>query len=250
MVYDVVMPAGPQKGQTQRIPWGCKCEDRKLAEQAVEKRKAAETSRMRRYFDEHSLIPEALKEATFAEFNAYNTSLRHAKGAAEYYVQHWDEAENILFAGSYGTGKSHLAVSTLKALLDRGHSGLFISVPKLLTKIRSSYDRNHDGPSESQIMADLEKIDVLVLDDIGQEHTHENRPSWAKSKLFEIVDGRQGKPTIYTTNMNLKMMQERLGEAITSRVMRSAEAIVMAADDYRQRRRQHGEEKKRASQRF
>ena len=50
------------------------------------------------------------------------------------------ERPGLLLVGGTGTGKTHLAVAALKALIDKGHQGLFLDYQRLLERIRSSYD--------------------------------------------------------------------------------------------------------------
>ena len=66
--------------------------------------------------------------------------------------------ENLLLAGSYGTGKSHLSYAAVRALLDKGYSGLFLSVPKLLTKIKDTYN-SHSEFSEAELLEAVEKYE-------------------------------------------------------------------------------------------
>src|SRR5271170_2155889 len=46
----------------------------------------------------------------------------------------------LLFTGSPGVGKTHLAVGVMKQLLDRGHECVFFDYQNLLDRIRSGYD--------------------------------------------------------------------------------------------------------------
>ncbi|WP_250637008.1 ATP-binding protein [Lentibacillus amyloliquefaciens] len=74
-------------------------------------------------------------------------------------------------------------------------------------------------------------MDLLVLDDIGAEQQTE----WSTSKLFEILDDRSGKATVYTTNLSSDELKERVGERNFSRMMDNTNVIVMNGSDYRRR---------------
>src|SRR5690606_20106411 len=143
---------------------------------------------------------------------------------------------NLLFSGPYGVGKSHLAVAIVKELMKKGHSCIFISVPRLFTKIKSTFGRKN-GITEDQIMETLAKIDCLVLDDIGAEHIELDRDGegkgWGVSKIFEIIDSRAGKHTIYTTNLTGEQMEKRFGQRNMSRLMQNTFTHRMDGDDYR-----------------
>ena len=55
----------------------------------------------------------------------------------------------LMLIGDPGTGKTHLAVAALKALLARGHEGLFCDYQSLLDRIRSGYDAS-SGASDRE----------------------------------------------------------------------------------------------------
>ncbi|GAE36646.1 ATP-binding protein [Halalkalibacter akibai] len=146
----------------------------------------------------------------------------------------FDFPRNLLLTGSYGLGKSHLAAAMLKELLGKGHTGIFISVPKLLTKLKATYKKNSEF-AEDDLLTVLEQADCLVLDDIGAEHGNDHSGSWSIAKVFEVVDSRLGKHTIYTTNLNGRDLQEKVGARNFSRMMQQCEAITIQGDDYRLR---------------
>ena len=50
------------------------------------------------------------------------------------------ERPGLLLAGDTGTGKTHLAVAALKAIIEKGHQGIFFDYQNLLDRIRSGYD--------------------------------------------------------------------------------------------------------------
>jgi DNA replication protein DnaC len=207
-------------------------EERAMVEQIMRENAAARQRKLQRIFTENSLIPPALRHATFENYQPTNTELRAAKEAAIEYAETFrpDESKNLLMTGDYGVGKSHLAVSILKRIIERGFTGIFITTPELLTKIRSTYNRDSNH-SELELLETIKNVDCLVLDDIGTE----NGTDWAVSKLFEVVDGRLGKHTIYTTNLNSKAMEKKIGERNFSRMSFDTVPIVMTGDDYRRR---------------
>src|SRR5699024_2314445 len=155
-------------------------------------------------FNYYSLINDSLKEATFDNFDSPDSNLKRAKEEALAYSHSFDRKQNLLLAGDYGTGKSHLSVSITTALMKKDYECLFLSLPKLLTKIKHSYDTK--GVTQDELLNVIERVDLLVLDDIGAEEKTE----WSTSKLFEILDGRSNKATIYTTNLYSAELKERV----------------------------------------
>lgn len=244
-IYEMEIPIGPRKGEKIEARLGCKCEDIKLAEESLRKQHKLKTDKMKQIFDRHSLINRDLQQATFENYEVSNQSQAKAKRIAERFVEVFDKDMpiNLLFTGTYGIGKSHLAKSITDEIIKKQHkivhengrvewkpySAIFISVPKLLTKFRTSYNKDSDI-SEGEIIETLNNIDVLVLDDLGAEKSSE----WAWEKLFEIVDSRQGLHTIYTTNYNPEDLEVKLGERNFSRIVnRDTTVVEIEGDNHR-----------------
>ncbi|MDE3837906.1 hypothetical protein C0966_00590 [Bacillus methanolicus] len=219
---------GPKKGEWFEGKKGCDCEVYEIVRKEQEQAKAA---RLKRIFDENSLINPALKEATFENFepNEFGQALQKAKR----YVEEFDlgKPKNLFFQGSFGTGKSHLSFSIAKALQEKGYSTIFISTPKLLTKIRTTYGKSE--MNEEQIINALADADLVVFDDIGAEG---EISGWPIQKLFEVIDQRAGKHNIYTTNLSSSEFEVSKDlRRIFSRMMMDAEPIIMNGTDFRKK---------------
>ena len=72
----------------------------------------------------------------------------------------------LLLIGEPGTGKTHLAVAAMRALLDKGHECLFFDYQNLLDRIRSGYDAASGAADREAYRAVLD-VEVLLLDDLG-----------------------------------------------------------------------------------
>src|SRR5262249_31609900 len=71
-----------------------------------------------------------------------------------------------LLMGPSGVGKTNLAVSALKELIKRGHSGYFCEHGALLREIQKSYSETGEQ-TEARIVQPLLSVEVLVIDDLG-----------------------------------------------------------------------------------
>jgi DNA replication protein DnaC len=162
------------------------------------------------------------------------------------------ERPGLLLAGDTGTGKTHLAVAALKAIIDKGHEGLFFDYQNLLDRIRSSYDKT-SGSSDKETYRSAMDAEVLLLDDLGSHRVTE----WVEDTVTSIVTYRcnHRKPLIATTNLSpddtgpaayttpggsdvhKKTLAEAIGERARSRLFEMCRVVRMpAVEDYRVKR--------------
>lgn len=217
-----------------------KAEDEQIGKEARKELERREQMKALKLFDQESIINDRLKAVTFESYTPTNPSQEKAKQTVMRYVQNFnkDNPVPLLIMGDYGLGKSHLAAAAVKELAAKNITSIFISVPKLLTKIKSTWDKQTDV-TENELLDALERVDCLVLDDLGAEQTKKSKDgeiSWSVSKLFEIIDARIGKHTIFTTNLGHKELQEHLGPRNFSRAMEGVHPIKIEGDDYRLRK--------------
>src|SRR5690625_3701930 len=162
---ELIIPVGPRKGDKTIANYGCKCEDIKLAKRVIAAEKKAKQKRLQQTFDYYSLVNESLQKATLENYEPTSEELAQAKQEITDYINEFDGTKNLLLHGTYGTGKSHLSIAITKELMEKGYQCLFLSLPKLLTKIRDTY--NNDGVTEDELLEMIQRVDLLVLDDIG-----------------------------------------------------------------------------------
>jgi DNA replication protein DnaC len=99
--------------------------------------------------------------------------------------------------GSCGVGKTHLAVSALKQIVLRGHSGLFYDYRELLKEIQDSYNAVSQS-TEMGVLEPVLKAEIFVLDDVGS-----SKPSlWALETVGHVLNTRynEKRVTLLTTN--------------------------------------------------
>jgi DNA replication protein DnaC len=162
------------------------------------------------------------------------------------------ERPGLLLVGDTGTGKTHLAVAALKAIIDKGHEGIFFDFQNLLDRIRASYDKS-SGASDRETYRAAMDAEVLLLDDLGSHRVTE----WVEDTVTSIVTYRcnHRKPLIATTNLSpdetgstayttpggsdvhRKTLAEAIGERARSRLFEMCRVVRMpAVEDYRVRR--------------
>lgn len=228
-------------GENEWKEWGhgqicsnCEAEKEFLELQKAEKKRAAEMLMSRYWY-----IPKDLEIAGFKTYERTNNVTKNAANTCVDYVKRFmkdkpENRHNLLFMGNPGTGKSHLSASIARTLKEAGYLVGFITTGKLLALIKNTYHPESEW-TENDILEDIKKFDLLVLDDLGAEQGSKDEFSWAKAKLFEIINSRLGKPTIYTTNFDDDSIVKAVGDRIASRLYVKTQFIDLFTDDYRKR---------------
>ncbi|HVF31108.1 MAG TPA: ATP-binding protein, partial [Pyrinomonadaceae bacterium] len=110
------------------------------------------------------------KRYTPCHFNSYKasdpTQVKALRLATQFAMEYPAVERGLLFTGPVGVGKTHLAVSILKGLSERGFSCLFYEFGTLLKEIQDSYNPNTKA-SELAVLAPVLNAEVLVLDEVG-----------------------------------------------------------------------------------
>jgi len=142
-----------------------------------------------------------------------------------------DENENIVFLGTSGVGKTHLATSIGIAAAKKRTSTYFIKCHELIQNLKKSRLENR---LESRLKH-YAKYKLLIVDEIGY------LPIDAEdAKLFfQLIDMRyEKKSTILTTNVNFKewdkiFQETKIANAILDRILHHATVVSIVGDSYR-----------------
>lgn len=113
-------------------------------------------------------------------------------------------AENIVWMGGTGVGKTGLATSILLKALYAGRSGKLIKAQDLFDEFSASVaDRTTQA-----LLKRLAHLDVLLIDELGYVTPQPGQIN----HFFRLVESRYGKrPTLITTNLGYKEWPKFLG---------------------------------------
>jgi DNA replication protein DnaC len=127
------------------------------------------------------------------------------------------EGRGVWLMGDTGTGKTSLAMLVSKEILKRGRTAAIYSLPKLLGRIRSTYDNDPGDESYADFFERLCEVDMLHLEDLGTE----KRTEWVLEQLYALINERyeRRKSVMVTTNYNQVELEEQLGDRIVSRLV-------------------------------
>lgn len=211
---------------------GCDCEMIALAkQQKAEFDKRNKSAKANSIFKK-SIINDDLSQCTFDNYKATNEELTRAKALCERYVENFtlNNKQSLLLQGSFGTGKSHLSMSVVKGIREKGYSVLYMNVPQLISTIKGTYNKN-TNLTEQDLNRIISEVDLMVFDDFGI-----NMNEFATGKMFELIESRVGKHNIYTTNLNAQeLSKNKDAQRIFSRMMSNTTLIKMNGADYRMR---------------
>jgi DNA replication protein DnaC len=137
-------------------------------------------------------------------------SLREAYNKARAFAK--EPQDWLLFTGTYGCGKTHLAAAIANYRVAQGFPALFVVVPDLLDYLRATFSPQSTVSFDKRF-EEVRRTPLLILDDLGTE----SATPWAREKLYQIFDYRYNArlATVITTANKVDEIDPRL----TSRMM-------------------------------
>ena len=178
--------------------------------------------------------PQMRDHMTFGTFDVRGNSadvrgretLQHALNSAQNFAD--DPSGWLVFVGSTGCGKTHLAVAVANRCLERGHPVFFTFVPDLLDHLRYTFSPE-SRVTYDEMLERIKRAPLLILDDLGAESS----TPWAQEKLYQIIVHRYNArlPTILTA----RQLPDDPNDPVASRLrdLRIIEMVPIAAPDYR-----------------
>lgn len=138
---------------------------------------------------------------------------------------------SLLITGTTGVGKSWLACALAQYACRRGHSALYLRVPRLTEELRIL----HGNGGFTKWLLQVARVDVLLLDDWGMAPLD----AMVRNDLLEMIDDRAaGKATIVTSQLPIDhwhgwIGDETIADAMLDRLMQRHHRITLRGESLR-----------------
>lgn len=123
-----------------------------------------------------------------------------------------ENGQNVILAGSPGTGKTHLAIALGVKACMAGYKVLFATVPLLINQLKESRSEK----TLIKLEGKFEKYDLVIADELGYISFDKE----GSELLFTHLSLRAGrKSTIITTNLSFERWNEIFSDSVMTAAM-------------------------------
>ena len=213
----------------------CECEIKREKENEERKRLMKISSLKRDCFSSPNQHQYTFEKFLNQKGQACKVSYNYAKS----FEQMKKDNVGLLFYGDVGSGKTYLACSIANELIESEQVKVKImNLSQVINQIQKSAFK----VDSNEIISNLSNIPLLILDDLGIERD----TSYAREQVYNIINSRylKGRPTIFTTNLSLEIIQnpniELEYQRIYSRILEMTIPVKVTGEDFR--RKIHQEE--------
>ncbi|AIR71447.1 hypothetical protein NM75_09110 [Dickeya fangzhongdai] len=151
------------------------------------------------------------------------------------FVDEWEQiyenGSSLVMTGRPGTGKTHLAVAVMRALIERHDVDTYMTTAqRIIRAMRDSWRQGSDR-TEYDVLSFYCEKDLLVIDEIGMQHGTDSE----RLLVSEVINTRYERmlPNILISNHTRAEMDGFLGYRAMDRVMESSAVLIFDWDSYR-----------------
>ena len=213
-------------------------------------------------------LPDRYLAASFDNFKSAGAdrSVEYAAMLSRSYVEKFptlEEGNGLLYTGTVGTGKTHLAIAVIRELrLRYSADTLFVDFRDLLKRMQATFSNKTlaGAQSETDILRPVLEAQVLVLDELGAARATD----WTFDVVEHVINSRYNArgATIVTTNLpnhpagytaprdasrgyaaaamaaavSPETLGDRIGARMFSRLQQMCTVIEVKGEDYRGRK--------------
>lgn len=150
-----------------------------------------------------------------------------------------DNAENVVFLGPPGVGKTHLAIGLGITAIEQGIPVLFLNASILIEQLKDAYQTGQ----LDKYLKKLARPGILIIDEIG----YLPFDAQAAYCFFQVISRRyEERSTIFTSNKTFadwgEIFQDRvIAAALLDRILHRCTTVNIRGESYRMKdRKKHG----------
>ena len=194
----------------------CTCEKSKnywskIDFQILEQKKKEHYKEMINQFYSQNYISKRIKDHNFKNFKVTDVNKKEVAIAKDYVNKciNNEQESGLIITGNPGVGKTYLAASISKDLIEKDKLVLMGRLTSLLDMIKETFRDN--SKSENELIELFSNVDMVVIDDLGTEKIS----SWALDKLYTIIENRNENklPIIITTKFDKEGLLHRFKQS-------------------------------------
>lgn len=142
-------------------------------------------------------------------------------------------AENLLFIGKTGLGKTHLSTALARTVIERGYDVVYETTQNLLADFEHDRFRRTSRDTDEDRCARYFDCDLLIMDDLGTELSNQ----FTISVLYNLLNTRINRrmSMLINTNLSAAALRERYEDRIYSRLIGEFRPLLFEGSDMRNR---------------
>lgn len=159
--------------------------------------------------------PSELKNARIKDIYVDDKSRVEVIKYINDYIKNYskDRLKALYLTGSFGSGKTYLISALFNELAKQNVSSVIVYFPEFLRTLKSSF--NDIENSYNERFNHVKNAKLLLIDDIGAE----NLTTWGRDEILGTIlqyRMQENLPTFFTSNLNMKELEEHLSITTSS----------------------------------
>lgn len=231
----IIPPHGSMRGIWSECPACLEAQAHERERLETQRRNHERNEQLAKRFGD-AAIPARFAGCTFGNFHAETDEQRRALQAAQLFAERFqvvlERGGSLTLTGPTGTGKTHLAAAALRHVTSHGATGLYRLADAAVRYLKSAYNPGN-GYTEDQALSHLRMPDLLVLDEVGNQHDSADE----KRVLFAILNARYAnmRPTLLVSNLTGEQLRAWAGQAFHDRLLEAGFIVPCQWPSYRPR---------------
>ena len=180
-------------------------------------------------------IPRRFTSRTLETYTATLPGQVNALRVAVEYTEHFEDClasgRSLIFCGTAGTGKTHLAVGIAKRVIAQGRTAAFTTAMDAIRRVRETYRKGADK-TERQVIEEFSRPDLTIIDEVGSQLGTDAE----KVTLFDLINARyeRERPMIVMSNLTIAEVEQYMGARAFDRLRENGgQAVTFTWPSYR-----------------